>query len=86
MKKPIKRRDWLVSAVAGIVVGVASATLVMPGAALAMLQRIRWSLGGGGGESADWGELAFYLSIVAVPVGLVTSAVVFFAYRALRKP
>jgi len=83
MKKPIQRRDWLVSAIGGLALGMASAAALMPDGVLELFRRLGHS---GGGESADWGEPAFYLSIVAVPVALVSSVIVFFAYRALRKP
>ena len=83
MKKPIQTRDWLVAALSGILVGAASAALVMPGGVQEMFRRMG---NPEGGEASDWGELAFYLAIVAVPVGLVTTVAALFVHRALRKP
>ena len=47
-----------------------------------VFQRLRFSLSGGGGESAEWGEPLFYVAIVGVPwegVGALISILVKYA-------
>lgn len=86
MKKAIEKRDILAAVVGGLCGEALAITLVMPGAWLGLFERLGVSFRGGMSESADWGEIAFYMSIVGVPAGLVAAAVTFFAYRRWKKP
>lgn len=82
MNKPLKMRD-LVAALVGFVCGaVLMIHSVSPNGGLKtwreLFRRIAWSFHGGGGESANWGEPLFYMSLIGIPSGFV-GAVLFLA-------
>lgn len=64
----------LLAAVVGFAMGLALGGGSMIGD---FVRRLHWSLTGGGGESADWGEPLFYLVLMGVPLGLVVGTVAF---------
>ena len=38
-------------------------------------KRLAWAHGGGGGESAEWGEPVFYMVILGIAAGLIGAIV-----------
>jgi hypothetical protein len=54
----------------------------------ALYSRLSWSLSGGGGEKADWGEPAFFMLLFMVPMAIAGGAfamLVTFVVRRARR-
>ena len=69
-----RRAGWsgAKGAVAGFIVGV-----LFSGAGLfpEFAKRLAWANGGGGGESADWGQPLFHMVILSILAGLIGAIV-----------
>ena len=82
-ENPQKRAGWSVARGAGVgfVVGV---LIPCVGMFPEFAKRLQWAHGGGGGESAEWGEPLFYMVMLGIPAGLIGAIVGAFLVAAIR--
>lgn len=73
-EKPQKRSGWsgAKGAVIGFIVGV-----LISGVGLfpEFAKRLAWAHGGGGGESAQWGEPLFYMIVLGILTAFIAAVI-----------